>query len=606
MALGPDDVKAAGGHHLLMAFAPVVVDLLEVRLVGILDGIDLRLRTAAEHDVRAAARHVGGDGDRTRAAGLGDDVCLALMLLGIQHFVRNRRALQELRQPLRRFDRRRADQNRLAALHAILDVFQDGLELILFREEHQIGFILADHRLVGRDHHDLETIDLLKFERLGVGRARHAGQFRVQAEIILERDGRDGLVFLANLDALFGLDRLMQTVGPAAALHGAAGEFIDDDHFPLPHDVLDIALVQGMRAQRRIQVMHQTDIGGVVQALAIAQQADLRHQLFDFLMTVLGQRRLFGLFIHRVIAGTVLSLLPGQARDQRVDLDVELGAFLCRARDDQRRARFVDQNRIDFVDDRKGQFALYAILQTEREVIAQVVEAEFVVRAVGDVAGVRRALLVRRLRVLDDAHVESQEAEYRTHPLRVALRQVFVDRYDMDALAGESVQVRRQGGHQCLTLAGAHFRDLAGMQRKAADQLHVEVTQPELAARRLAHQGKGLGDQIVERRTGCIARLELPRLLGELLIRQSTDAGLESIHGRDRAAQLLHQALITAAKYLRQKLPHARESLRKLGIVRIDRESGKSFRRHPREPKRGYAHRPYGLTILSAPNDPLR
>jgi len=73
-------------------------------------------------------------------------------------------------------------------------------------------------------------------------------------------------------------------------------------------------LYKALRAQRPIQVMHQTDIGGVVQALAIAQQADLRHQLFDFLMTVLGQRSPVWSFHHRVIAGTVLSLLPGQAR----------------------------------------------------------------------------------------------------------------------------------------------------------------------------------------------------------------------------------------------------------------------------------------------------
>ena len=66
----------------------------------------------------------------------------------------------------------------------------------------------------------------------------------------------------------------------------------------------------------------------------------------------------------------------------------------------------------------------------------------------------------------------------------------------MHALAGERVQIRRQRRHQRLALAGAHFGDLAGMQRQAADQLHVEMAQPELAARRLAHQRKRLGNQI--------------------------------------------------------------------------------------------------------------
>src|SRR3984893_11870582 len=99
MALGTDDMETAGGHYLLMPFAPVVVNLLQLSLVGILDGVDLRLRTAAEHDVRAAARHVGGDRDRTGTPGLGDDVRLTLMLFGIEHLVRDLLAMKKLEKP---------------------------------------------------------------------------------------------------------------------------------------------------------------------------------------------------------------------------------------------------------------------------------------------------------------------------------------------------------------------------------------------------------------------------------------------------------------------------------------------------------------------------
>ena len=143
----------------------------------------------------------------------------------------------------------------------------------------EIRVVLADHRLVRRDHDHLEAVDLLELERLGVRRAGHARQLGIQPEIILEGDRGDRLVLLADLDALLRLDRLVQAVRPAASRHGAAGELIDDDDLALAHDVLDVALVQGVRAQRRVQVMHQADVGGVVQALAVAQQADLRHQL---------------------------------------------------------------------------------------------------------------------------------------------------------------------------------------------------------------------------------------------------------------------------------------------------------------------------------------
>ena len=47
--------------------------------------LDAHVGVAAELDVGAAAGHVGGDGDRARHAGLGDDVGLLLVEAGVQH-----------------------------------------------------------------------------------------------------------------------------------------------------------------------------------------------------------------------------------------------------------------------------------------------------------------------------------------------------------------------------------------------------------------------------------------------------------------------------------------------------------------------------------------
>ena len=57
------------------------------RLVG-LDRLDRLLDVAAQHDVGAAAGHVGGDGDHLRPAGLRHDLGFARMLLGVEHLVR--------------------------------------------------------------------------------------------------------------------------------------------------------------------------------------------------------------------------------------------------------------------------------------------------------------------------------------------------------------------------------------------------------------------------------------------------------------------------------------------------------------------------------------
>ena len=128
----------------------------------------------------------------------------------------------------------------------------------------------AHHRLVRRDHDDFEPVDLLELERLGVRGAGHAGELLVHAEVVLERDRGDRLVFLAHADAFLGLDRLVQTIRPAPPRHRAAGELVDDDHLAVAHDVLDVAPVERMRAERRVQVMHQPDVAGFVQAFALA------------------------------------------------------------------------------------------------------------------------------------------------------------------------------------------------------------------------------------------------------------------------------------------------------------------------------------------------
>ena len=47
--------------------------------------LDAHVGVAAELDVGAAAGHVGGDGDRARHAGLGDDEGLLLVEAGVQH-----------------------------------------------------------------------------------------------------------------------------------------------------------------------------------------------------------------------------------------------------------------------------------------------------------------------------------------------------------------------------------------------------------------------------------------------------------------------------------------------------------------------------------------
>ncbi len=63
-----------------------------------------KLRVAAQHDVGTTAGHVGGHGDRPELAGLGDDLGLLLMVLGVEHIVLDALLGQQLREDLRLFN----------------------------------------------------------------------------------------------------------------------------------------------------------------------------------------------------------------------------------------------------------------------------------------------------------------------------------------------------------------------------------------------------------------------------------------------------------------------------------------------------------------------
>ncbi len=142
--------------------------------------------------------------------------------------------------------------------------------------------------------------------------------------------------------------------------------------------------------------------------------------------------------------------------------------------------------------------ALDLIFELELHVVAQVVEAELVVGAVGDVGAVGFAALLVGEVVDDDADGEAEEAVDLAHPLGVAFGEVVVDGDDVYAVAGQGVQVAGQGGDQGFAFAGFHFGDLALVKDDAADELDVEVAHLDGALAGFADDGEGFGEDVVE------------------------------------------------------------------------------------------------------------
>ena len=242
-----------------------------------------------------------------------------------------------------------------------------------------------------------------------------------------------------------------------------------------------------------------------------------------------------------------------QLRDEPVDFVVEFRRFLSRPRDDERRARLVDQDAVHLVDNREGVAPLHVVGQFELHVVAQVVETELVVGAVRDVAGIGLlAFLVVQL-MLDHADAHAEKPVDASHPFRVAPGQVVVDRHDVDALAGQGVQVRGQCGHQRLALARLHLGDIPAVQHDAADQLHIKVPHVQRAAGGFPHHGEGIDEQTVERIALGEAFAQRRGLSAQLRVALRPHCGFTCVDFAHKGRQRLERAFVLGAENLREE-----------------------------------------------------
>ena len=469
VALGAEHVQPAQLQHLLAlgvggglvlggelgeALRPLGVGLLKALGPQVAPG--QALGVAAQQDVDAPPGHVGGHRHRAQPACLGDDLGLAVVLLGVEHLMGYALLVEQARQLLGLLHRHGSHQHRLAPPAALADVVGAGLELGVLGLVDEVGPVVADHRPVGGHAHHVQVVGGGELAGLGLGRAGHAGQAVVHPVVVLQGDGGQRLVLLLDGHPLLGLHGLVQPVGPAPPLQHPAGELVDDLHLAAVHDVVAVSPVQLLGPQRGLQLVHQVLGDQVVEVV------DAEHPL-DRVDAVL-QRRHRALLLVDLVVDVALQA-PGDGREA----DVELGRVGHLAADDQRGAGLVDEDRVDLVHDAVVVAPLDLLGPGHGHVVAQVVETELVVGAVGDVAGVLGPLeLGAAVAGHDQPDAQAEPLVELAHPFGVASGQVVVDGDHVDALAGQAGEVDGQGGGEGLALAGAHLGHRAPVQRRAA------------------------------------------------------------------------------------------------------------------------------------------
>ena len=184
---------------------------------------------------------------------------------------------------------------------AVGHLADDRFLLVLDGRVQPVGLVDADARAVRRDHRDLQAVEL---PELLAGRHRgpgHPADGPVAADQGLDGDGVENLAALARGQALLGLDRRVQAVGPALPPGHPAPGLVDQVHRAVPHDVVHVALEQRMRVQGHVEPGQRLGVLGGV-------QVDAAERLFRGARSRAGQGHVAAVFVDLVVLGR------GQAR----------------------------------------------------------------------------------------------------------------------------------------------------------------------------------------------------------------------------------------------------------------------------------------------------
>ena len=578
----------------------------------------------------------------------------------IQDSVRNFLELQHAAEELAGFNAGCAYEDRLAFGVGFFDGLDRGVVFFAAGLVDAVVFVEALDQAVGGNDIHIEAVDVVELAHFGLGGTGHASQLVVEAEVILDCDGREGLGLAVDLDALLGLDGLVESIAPAAAGHFAAGEGIDDDHFVFLDDIFDILLVktvglkelgnvvnalalgvamllaggfflellrggergvilnvselgeeigkhEGIRVigiqvgaahfreigfvgalfDGEVEFLLEGNEGGLAIGILVKFQLRLVHELAHFRIFEMAEEglaaglaelelekgaaclgRFAGINEFLDLGGETVAehgLLADELLHKRLEAVVLMGRNGGRAADDERCAGLVDEDRVHFIDDGEVVPALHLLLTAGgHAVVAKVIEAELAVRAVGDIALVLLAALLRHLVVLNNAHGESKKCVELAHPLRIALGEVVVDCDNMDAASREGIQVNGQRADERFALAGGHFGNAAAVQHHAADQLHIEMNHVpgegisahyEFASTESAgavfYHSEGLGKYCIQLGRQFVGignfrepLLPLMRLRPERLIRQGLEACLDFIDLFDDWRHVAQLALV--------------------------------------------------------------
>ena len=462
-------------------------------------------------------------------------------------------------------NRRSTNQDRLTTAISLMHSGNHSRPLCRLRQIHSVLFIHTLDWFVRRNPNDRQSVDRFEFLRRCNGSTCHTSFLLILIEEILERDRRHRLCLTLNINMFLGLQSLMQAIRKTPAFHDTACKTVHQHHGAVFDHVIPVTLIQRMCLQSHLHMMaeHQMlRIGIILQIQNLLNLSD----------TPVRQVHAAVFFIDHIIAG-LLSSIAGQRIQladltrtcaalqllhQVITLPVKLQSRAFHAGDNQRRPGLVDQYRIDFVHDRIKKTPLHAALLIHRHVITQIVEPQFIVRHIRDIAGICLLTAQQVHSLQNHAHRYTEKPVDPSDIHRITVGQIIIDGHNMHATARQTHQIRRKSCHKGLTLASLHLSNMPLIKGNTAQNLNVIRIQSDRAISCFPDRCKRLRQQLIQRPMSLIFQPQLLCLPGQLFITQNLHHRAKSIdlpQQTHHAVRYRNRLLHTCRVFVHQNIP---------------------------------------------------
>ena len=211
-----------------------------------------------------------------------------------------------------------------------------------------------------------------------------------------------------------------------------------------------------------------------------------------------------------------------QAGHRGAELIVVFDGVVHWSGNDQRRPCFVYEDAVHLVNYGIIEFSLHAILAVKFHIVAQIVEAELVVGAIGYVGTISllSLLIVEIMKYY--SHAQAEECVNGSHPLGVTASKVVINRDHMHPAAGECIEIDWHGSSQGLAFPGFHLRDFALVEHDAANELDVKRSHSQGSYRCFPNHGECLRQKLIQLSCLVQALAKACRTASQLRITQGT------------------------------------------------------------------------------------